>query len=311
MRSLKFKFSAAVLCVLAASTMCAARAPDGTFQKTLQVNGPAELQVLTHSGDVTVRNGPAGRVSITGKIFVGSWHLFGSSLDGKQAVVEELQKNPPIQQSGNIIHIDYISQRNVAIDYEITVPADTSLTTKTGSGDQTVEGLERGAQLESGSGDFRLRDIKGEVHLRTGSGDVEAERVAGAFEGEAGSGDIRLEELGGGNVRAQTGSGNVEVRGVNGSLEVQTGSGDVTAEGSIAGGWELHTGSGDVRLHLPADAAFDLEAATSSGDVIVDHPVTMTVQGNVQHERKSVSGKVHGGGPLLSVHTGSGDVHIE
>jgi hypothetical protein len=31
----------------------------------------------------------------------------------------------------------------------------------------------------------------------------------------------------------------------------------------------------------------------------------------VRHEQRSVRGKVRGGGPLLSVHTGSGDVHID
>jgi len=39
--------------------------------------------------------------------------------------------------------------------------------------------------------------------------------------------------------------------------------------------------------------------------------VTMTLQGDVRHEQRAVHGKVHGGGPLLTVHTGSGDVHID
>jgi Toastrack DUF4097 len=306
------RLAAVLATVLAASAMCAARTPDGTFQKTLSVNGPADLQVLTHSGDITVRNGPAGTVSVTGKIFVMSSWRFGSSLTGdKRAAVEQLEKNPPIQQNGNSIHIDHVNVKNIAIDYEITVPADTSLTTHSGSGDQTIEGLERGAQLESGSGDFRLDGIKGDIRLHTGSGDVQAQHLSGAFEGEAGSGDIRLQEQGGGNVRVRTGSGNVEFRGVNGALAVEAGSGDVTGDGTVAGNWELHTGSGDVRLRLPAEAAFDLDATTSSGDVIVDHPVTMTVEGNIERERKSVRGKVHGGGPTLTVHTGSGDIQIE
>jgi Toastrack DUF4097 len=306
MPSLKFKWIAIAATVLAAGSMCAARTPDGTFQKTYQVNGPVDLQVLTRSGDVIVRNGPAGTVSISGKIFVGNPWFSGDN----QAMAQELEKNPPIRQSGNSIQIDYVNQRNVAIDYEITAPADTALKTKSGSGDLTVEGLQRGADLESGSGDFRLRDIKGDVRLHTGSGDVEAQSLSGGFEGTAGSGDIRLEEQGTGNVRIHTGSGNVEAHGVNGSLSLETGSGDVRTDGKLAGPWELRTGSGDVEIHLPGDAAFDLDATTSSGDVTTDHPVTMTVQGNIQREHKSVKGKVNGGGALLLIHTGSGDVHL-
>jgi hypothetical protein len=45
--------------------------------------------------------------------------------------------------------------------------------------------------------------------------------------------------------------------------------------------------------------------------VDVDSPIEMTVQGRVQESRKQIRGKVHGGGPLLAVRTGSGDVHIE
>ena len=72
----------------------------------------------------------------------------------------------------------------------------------------------------------------------------------------------------------------------------------------------MHTGSGDVELHLPAEAAFDLELSTSSGTLTVDEPVMTTVQGRVQEARRSISGKVRGGGKLITVHTGSGNVHI-
>jgi hypothetical protein len=43
----------------------------------------------------------------------------------------------------------------------------------------------------------------------------------------------------------------------------------------------------------------------------VNPAITMTVQGRVQETRKQIVGKVRGGGPLLTVRTGSGDIHIE
>ena len=36
----------------------------------------------------------------------------------------------------------------------------------------------------------------------------------------------------------------------------------------------------------------------------------MTVQGRVRRSHKQIHGKVRGGGPLLAVRTGSGDIHI-
>jgi len=35
------------------------------------------------------------------------------------------------------------------------------------------------------------------------------------------------------------------------------------------------------------------------------------VQGRIQDSKKSVVGKVRGGGPTVSVHTGSGDVQVD
>jgi len=138
----------------------------GSFDRSFQVNGNVDLEVLTRSGDITVRNGAAGTVSIHAKIHSGnSW--FGGD---HKTEVEELQKNPPIRQNGNSIRIDYVNLRDMSIDYEITVPENTAIRAHTGSGDQTIEGLKGNIDLESGSGDLRLARLTGEMRFQTGSG---------------------------------------------------------------------------------------------------------------------------------------------
>ena len=307
MQSLRFRLSMVASLIVVGSALCAASTPQGTFEKTYQVNGGVDLKVFTHSGDISVRKGPAGTVSVKGKIFVGNRWMEGD----RQRDVSVIEQNPPVHQSGNNVQVDYVEVKNVAVAYEIMVPADTTVQTKSGSGDQVVEGTESSVDLTTGSGDVRLRDIKGNVQLHTGSGDVEAEQLTGRLEAEAGSGDIRLTGVSGGDARVRTGSGDIEIRDVNASLSVQTGSGNLTAEGAMAGAWELRTGSGNIQLRLPSQANFELDATTSSGSVVVDHPVTMTVQGNLEHAHKNVRGTVGTGGPLLTIHTGSGDVRIE
>jgi len=299
---------AIALAVFLASTLALASTPQGTFQKTFQVSGPVDLEVLTRSGDITVRSGPAGTVSVTGRIFVGDRWLFG---DRRLDEVHQIQQNPPIRQDGNSIHIDYVNVRNISVDYEITVPAETALRAHTGSGDQTIEGIHGNADLQSGSGDMRLSQLSGEIRVQTGSGNVRGRGISGPVRGGAGSGDIELEETGPGNIDLRTGSGNVVARGVNGTFRGEAGSGDITAEGTQTGEWEIRTGSGNVHVRLPSNAAFDANLSTSSGSLDIDAPITMTVQGRVQETRKSINGKVRGGGPLLTVRTGSGDIHIQ
>ena len=298
---------AIALVVLLASSFAAASTPQGHFEQTLQVSGPVDLEVQTHSGDIIVRSGPAGAVTIRGKIFVGDRWLAGN----RHAEVAEIEQHPPLRQDGNRIHIDYVNARDISVDYEITVPADTTLRAHTGSGDQTIEDIHGNADLQSGSGDLKLSRLTGEIRLQTGSGDVRAHEISGPVRGGAGSGDIEVEETGSGDIDLHTGSGNVTVRGIQGAFRAEAGSGDITAEGTQTGAWEIRTGSGNVHVRLPANAAFDANIATSSGTLDVDAPITMTVQGRVQETRKTIVGKVRGGGPLLTLHTGSGDIHIE
>jgi hypothetical protein len=297
----------AVALVLLASAFAAASTPQGTFEKTFQVSGPVDLEVLTRSGDIMVRSGPAGSVSIRGKIYVGDHWLAGN----RHAEVAEIEQHPPLRQDGNNIRIDYVNARNISVDYEITVPTDTAVRTRTGSGDLTIEDVHGNADLQSGSGDMKLSRLKGELRLQTGSGDVRAREIAGPVRGGTGSGNVEVEETGAGDIDLHTGSGNVTVRGIQGAFRAEAGSGDITAEGTQTGSWDIRTGSGNVHVRLPANAAFDANISTSSGTVDVGPPITMTVQGRLQESRKSIVGKVRGGGPSLSLRTGSGDIHVE
>jgi hypothetical protein len=301
-----YKFG--IFAIMFASTLAfASSTPQGQFDKTLNVSGPVDLDVITRSGDVTIRAGSSGSVLIRGKIYVGDKWFSG----GREGDVHAIEQNPPIRQEGNSIHIDRIEERNISVSYEITVPADTTIHSQSGSGDQTIEGTHGNADVTTGSGDVRLTSLTGEIHLQTGSGDVKAREIAGAVRGGTGSGDIEIEETSAGDIDLRTGSGNIRARGLQGGFHGRTGSGEVTAEGTQSSEWEISTGSGNVRVRLPGNAGFDADIATSSGSVTVDAPVEMTVQGRVEDMRKSVRGKVRGGGPVLRVRTGSGDIHIE
>src|SRR5579864_8591796 len=203
---------AIALVVLFASTIVFASTPQGTFERTLTVSGPVDLEVLTRSGDVTVRAGSSGSVFIRGKIFVGD-RWFGGR---REEDVHAIEQNPPIRQSGNNIHIEYVDYRNISIDYDITVPAETTVRTKSGSGNQTIEGTRGNTEVQTGSGDVRLTNLNGEIRVQTGSGDVRARQVAGPVRGGTGSGDVEIEETGPGDIDLHTGSGNITARGVQG-----------------------------------------------------------------------------------------------
>ena len=299
---------------------------EGAFSRTLDVNGPMELDVSSGAGSIHVRRGAPGEVTIHGKIRVRR-----SSLSQAEDIVDELAQEPPIEQTGSVIRVGRIDRaewrRNVSISYEITVPVQTLVRARTGSGSVDVDGVEQTVEARSGSGSVRISRVtgsvdaeagsgsvtvtstRGAVKAHTGSGSIRAEDVAGHFNGSTGSGSISVEQSGPGGASLRTGSGRITASGVEGPLEAQTGSGSIRVQGSPVAAWRARTGSGSISLRLPPDAAFDFDGRSSSGGVSIDHPVTVTVQGRVN--RKHVQGKVRGGGPLVKVETGSGSIGVE
>jgi DUF4097 and DUF4098 domain-containing protein YvlB len=315
--------AAAILTVVGSASL--AFAAEGSFDRTLHVTGPVELDVSTGAGHIKVRSGDNGTVQVHAVIKAHD-HWGGPSADEK---VRRLMANPPIEQEGNIIRIGHISDsaltRNVSIDYELVVPAETQLHSDTGSGDQSIEGIQGPVKASTGSGRIDARQIGGEVHASTGSGDIQldsiqgavaantgsgsirAAGVAGEFSGETGSGDVHVQQTAPGRVKASTGSGRIELDGVRGPLHADSGSGDIVAQGDLGGDWRIETGSGRVSVNLPGNAAFDLRAHTDSGTISTKVPIT--VMGTIS--RNDYQGKAGAGGYLLELKTGSGDIRIE
>ena len=303
-------------------------ATTGHFEKTLQVNGTVDLEVSSGSGNITVHQGGSGTVYVSAKIHgnSGSWLFGGGNIEER---IHRIEQNPPVAQQGNSIRIGKTEDReltkNISIDYDITVPPQTKLTSYTGSGDMMISGLQlplsartgsgnvivehisADSRVMSGSGDLRINSMKGVLHAETGSGNIHADDVAGDAFVNSGSGDIEVRQSAGGSVKAETGSGNIRLRGVKGGLRADAGSGNIQAEGEPTSDWRLGAGSGNITLRVPSQSSFNIDARTSSGTLKVDHQVTM--QGTMA--RNHIQGKVGNGGVLVDVHTGSGDIEVE
>jgi hypothetical protein len=240
----------------------------GSFDRTLTVSGAVDLDVTTGSGQITVHRGSANNVHVHAIISASEWDFAGAEQRAR-----EIEANPPIQQNGNSIRIERLSDfadRHISISYEIEAPPQTTLRARTGSGGETIEGIQGPVTATTGSGGVRVSDVAGEVHAEAGSGGIELDNIKGRVVANTGSGGIR-----GNNLMAE-----------------------VTAR----------TGSGGVQLQLPAAGGFDLHARTGSGPVTVGAPITMD---NFSANRHDVHGRIRGGGPLIDVATGSGGVHVE
>jgi len=304
------------------------RAAEGKFDRTLQVSGEVDLDVRTGSGGVKVRSGSGNAVVINAQVRVRADRR--RSMAEAERLLEEILKNPPIEQSGNTIRIgrmenDEELRRNVSISYDIVTPAATRLRAGTGSGSVYVLGLSAALEANTGSGSVDIEQIGGEVRASTGSGSIRATNIKGGLRANTGSGGIRgtgvggsvtastgsgsieIEQISGGDADVRTGSGGIRITGVHGTLRAHTGSGSIRADGTPTGNWRLQTSSGGITVRLPAEAGFELDARTSSGSIDTSHPVTL--QGRIN--RRAVRGRVRGGGPLIELSTSSGTIRVE
>ncbi|PYU25701.1 MAG: hypothetical protein DMG32_11625 [Acidobacteria bacterium] len=327
---MKIPKSLAFLVILAAAGTLPAQAQTGGFERTLQVSGPVSLDVGSGSGTITVRTGARDSVQVIAKIRAqDSWadwiDWFGLSAADK---IRKLESNPPIEQQGNNIRIGHIEEwwqfHNISIDYDLTVPPQTALASHTGSGDQSISGVELASaattgsgmitvenigadiRLRSGSGDLKIHSVKS-LNAETGSGDIRATQVAGEIVARTGSGRVEIEQVAAGNARIGTASGDVSLRGAKGALRVETASGEIRVEGEPNADWHLATASGRIGLTLPSRASFNLDARTISGIFKTDRALTSEGTASGHH----LQGKVGDGGALLDAHTVSGDIEID
>lgn len=258
-----------------------ALASEATFERTLSVNGRVEMSVATGSGNIHLTRGAGNQVHIFGRVKSG-W-------GGSEERVREIAAHPPIEQTGNIIRIGahHENLRNISIDYEIQTPENAFIDASSGSGDIVADGVGEGARLS------------------TGSGNIHATGLHDGFSVSTGSGNIYAEQSGSGDVKAETGSGNIELRNLRGGLRAGTGSGDIKVGGAPAADWKLETGSGNVEL-WPGSAGLTLDASAGSGSVRSDRDLVTQGESNRHH----LSGKLNGGGPMVRIETGSGDIRI-
>jgi hypothetical protein len=257
---------------------------DGSmsFDRTLPVSGETQLTVNTGSGNIHLKRGSGSQIRIHGMVHVND--------DGSEEQARQIAANPPIEQNGNVIRVGQQHEEHwhgISIDYEIEAPAGTLLGAMSGSGDIVDEGVGQNAKLETGSGDIRANGLEGPFVIKTGSGDITAEQT------------------GEGDVKAETGSGNIEIKDIHGSFHAETGSGDIKATGTPSSPWTLETGSGNVEI-WSGSAPLTLDGSTGSGSVTTDHE--MLVKGSL--DQHHITGNLNGGGPLVRVQTGSGDIHI-
>ncbi|HEY7307021.1 MAG TPA: DUF4097 family beta strand repeat-containing protein [Bryobacteraceae bacterium] len=261
---------------------------QGSFDKSLSVSGPVDLDVTTDSGGITITAGPSGTVRVHA-ILKGQQGWFGSGDVASR--IRELERNPPVEQTGNRVRIGYVHDREllkgISMRLEIQTPADTQV------------------RARADSGGIRVEDVRGPADCHTDSGGITIRNVGSETRAAADSGSIHLNNIKG-PVSAHVDSGGIEAIDVAGSIEAEADSGGIRIAQTSAAPIHARADSGGVQVRLAPGAGYDLSLESESGNISVPE---MTIKSGFS--KHHVEGKVHNGGPLVSVHVDSGGVAVE
>ena len=186
---------------------------------------------------------------------------------------------------------------------------------ETGGGSVEIQSCAQGALVETGGSSIVVRHCNGHVKASTGGGSVDLSDIGGPAEIETGGGTIRLSGAKG-HVHAETGGGGIELYGIP-SAHAETGAGGIVVKLVNTGGErhdsDLETAAGDITVYIASDVAMDVRASV---DLANGHRITSEFPdihvssegGQWGPKTYTAEGKLNGGGPLLKVHTSTGDI---
>ncbi len=193
--------------------------------------------------------------------------------------------------------------------------ANGKIVAETGGGSVEIESGGQGASIETGGGSIEVRQCSGKVTASTGGGGIDLGDIDGPAEVETGGGSIHVTSAKG-PVKANTGGGGIELYGVP-SARAETGAGGIVVKLVNTGGARndsvLETSAGDITVYIASDVAATIRASVDLGNghrITSDFPdIHIASEGN-QYGPKALraEGNLNGGGPVVKVHTTTGDI---
>jgi hypothetical protein len=155
--------------------------PQHVVTRTETVPQPVtSLVVQSYGGHVQVTSGQVNRVHVT------------------ETIGYDQGTNPVVTQSvsgGRLSLSDpACSNSGCTVDFDVTVPADVTVTASSGGGQVTVSGT-AGANLASSGGPVRATLIRGPLTVNTGGGSLDVRELSGPLRAETEGGSLVAQDL--------------------------------------------------------------------------------------------------------------------
>lgn len=245
----------------------------------------AVLNLETRGGIVTARNVAGKVVASTGGGDIQLDQIGGMvnvSSGGGTIDIGQIGNDVRVSTGGGNIHIGSVAGRLIA---------------SSGGGNLSV-GSAKLMDLETGAGSIKVNKCEGTIKASTGGGTIDLNQIDGV-------------------AQIQSGGGGIKIGPISSGLHVETGSGPIIAtlaKGASFSDSRLETSVGSIVVYVPDGLGVTIRAAVEVArgkGIISDFPeLKITNSGNIGPREAFAEGSINGGGPVLHVHTATGNIEF-
>jgi hypothetical protein len=301
------------------------------FTAMAKIGREGTLNLVNAAGHVTITG--SGGTDVRIEAIKRVWDRSDSAA---RAALSDLEIS--VTDRDGIVDIRTDAQRlrlvDAEVDFTIAVPSGAAVSVRTASGDVTITGIRGELRAEAVGGGIKATSVGQVRMLRTLAGAISLEN--------ADSNDLTVSTLGGPLTIRQLKARSADLRTVAGDLVLvdsdverlmaQSLSGRIELTGRLAraGRYSLQSQSGGIRVTPIGTDDFELEAATVSGTVQSDFPITLSERREVTRptgrgrggrsagrglgpgrgNAQILRGLAGDGGPLVTLRTFSGNIEI-
>lgn len=279
------------------STFTGSRDPNATLERedtvdrTFDVSLPAELELKTVSGRVTVRGGPGNQIRVHAVKNGSTSARANTAIEISTSAHRVSVQTRGQAGGGGIFGVNFMVGNLASVDYEIEVPHQCAVRVSAVSADVHLEDVSGATGIKTVSGDARVENVNGNLSVHTVSGDVEGKSLHGELTARTTSGDSRFRSC------------------ALSAFNLNSVSGDFSIETSLTAGrnYTARTVSGDLHLLVPPGTGATVQLKSVSGDTSVQGlPVEVIKSG-----KRRWQGRINGGGSVtLEMTSVSGDLRL-
>lgn len=196
------------------------------------------------------------------------------------------------------------NSRMRAMNLNLNIPKEASVTVKNSSGDIAVKGVEGEAcVIYNTLGDVEIENTSTNLDMKVVSGDLTLRENHGNLTAEVGIGDFTVSHFSG-NIQMNTSSGDSKISNVTGNITIQSSIGDQKYE-QITGDIKSSCSSGDVRI---SNVKGNVDLSSSIGNINFENyigtPTIRTSSGDISGTNVELIDNI-------TIESTIGDVHFD